>query len=158
MEKNELKPGDQAPAFVGLNQHGEKVALADFAGKKVILYFYPKDNTPGCTTEACNFRDNYQSLQADGLEVIGVSTDSQQSHQKFIAKHDLPFTLLADEDKAIVEAYGVYGEKNLYGVKYKGITRRTFLIDEHGVITHVIKKVDNKNASQQVRDLLSGTN
>lgn len=149
-----MKPGDQAPAFKGLNQHGEEVSLQDFKGKKVILYFYPKDNTPGCTTEACNFRDNYQSLQAEGLEVIGVSTDSQQSHQKFIAKYDLPFTLLADEDKAIVQAYGVYGEKKFMGKKYMGTTRRTFLIDEQGIITHIINKVDNKNASQQVREMI----
>ncbi|HZH55166.1 MAG TPA: thioredoxin-dependent thiol peroxidase [Sphingobacteriaceae bacterium] len=154
MDPIELKPGDQAPAFKGLNQHGEEVSLQDFKGKKVILYFYPKDNTPGCTTEACNFRDNYQSLQAEGLEVIGVSTDSQQSHQKFIAKYDLPFTLLADEDKAIVQAYGVYGEKKFMGKKYMGTTRRTFLIDEQGIITHIINKVDNKNASQQVRELI----
>src|SRR5690554_3196412 len=157
MDAIELKPGDQAPAFKGLNQHGEEIALTDFLGKgkRIILYFYPKDNTPGCTTEACNFRDNYESLQADGFEVIGVSTDSEQSHQKFISKYDLPFTLLADEDKAIVQSYGVWGEKNLYGVKYMGTNRRTFLIDENGVITHIIKKVDNKNASQQVRDLLN---
>ena len=154
MDPIELKPGDQAPAFKGLNQHGEEVSLQDFKGKKVILYFYPKDNTPGCTTEACNFRDNYQSLQAEGLEVIGVSTDSQQSHQKFIAKYDLPFTLLADEDKAIVQAYGVYGEKKFMGKRYMGTTRRTFLIDEQGIITHIINKVDNKNASQQVRELI----
>lgn len=150
-----LKPGDPAPAFTAKDQHGKEVALSDFIGKKVILYFYPKDNTPGCTTEACNFRDNYQSLLADGYEVIGVSTDSQQSHQKFISKYNLPFTLLADEDKSIVQSYGVWGEKNLYGVKYTGTNRRTFLIDEDGVITHIINKVDNKNASQQVRDLLN---
>lgn len=155
--EHDLTPGDKAPDFKGLNQHGEEVALTDFAGKKVILYFYPKDNTPGCTTEACNFRDNYESLQAEGFEVIGVSTDSQQSHQKFIAKYNLPFTLLADEDKAIVQAYGVYGEKKFMGKKYMGTNRRTFLIDEKGFISHIIKKVDNKNASQQVRSLLTET-
>lgn len=149
-----LKPGDVAPAFTAKNQLGQEVSLADFMGKKVILYFYPKDNTPGCTTEACNFRDNYQSLLADGFDVIGVSTDSEQSHQKFIRKFDLPFTLLADEDKALVQAYGVWGEKNMYGVKFMGTNRRTFVIDENGVILHIIKKVDNKNASQQIRDLL----
>ncbi len=150
-----LKPGDQAPAFTARDQHGREVSLHDFKGKKVILYFYPKDNTPGCTTEACNFRDNYQSLLADGFDVIGVSTDSEQSHQKFISKYDLPFTLLADDNKELVNAYGVWGEKNLYGVKYMGTARTTFLIDEQGVISHIIKKVDNKNASQQVRDLLN---
>ena len=150
-----LNPGDQAPAFTAKDQHGNEVSLSDFKEKKVILYFYPKDNTPGCTTEACNFRDNYERLQAEGFEVIGVSTDSEQSHQKFISKYDLPFTLLADEDKAIVQSYGVWGEKNLYGVKYMGTNRRTFVIDENGVILHIIKKVDNKNASQQIRDLLN---
>ena len=149
-----LKPGDQAPAFTARDQHGREVSLRDFKGKKVILYFYPKDSTPGCTTEACNFRDNYQSLLADGFEVIGVSTDSEQSHQKFISKYDLPFTLLADENKELVNAYGVWGEKNLYGVRFMGTNRRTFLIDEQGMITHIIKKVDNKNASRQIRDLL----
>lgn len=155
MDPSELKPGDQAPAFTGLNQHGQKVSLCDFLGKKLILYFYPKDNTPGCTNEACNFRDNYRSLQEDGFEVIGVSTDSQQSHQKFISKYDLPFTLIADEDKAIVNAYGVYGEKSLYGVKYTGTSRRTFLIDENGTITHIIKKVKSNDAAGQIRALLS---
>lgn len=151
----ELTIGDKAPAIKAKNQHGEVVQLSDFKGKKVILYFYPKDNTPGCTTEACNFRDNYQSLLNDGFEVIGVSIDSEQSHQKFIAKHELPFTLLADEDQKIVEDYGVWVEKNMYGKKYMGTARTTFIIDENGIIQHIIKKVDNKNASQQIRDLLA---
>lgn len=149
-----LQPGDKAPAIQAKNQHGETVTLSDFLGKKVILYFYPKDNTPGCTTEACNFRDNYQSLLNDGFEVIGVSTDSEQSHQKFIAKYELPFTLLADEERKIVEAYGVWTEKNMYGRKFMGTARTTFVIDEQGVIMHIIKKVDNKNATQQVRALI----
>ena len=149
----ELKKGDKAPDITARNQHGETVKLSDFRGKKVILYFYPKDNTPGCTTEACNFRDNYQNLQDDGFEVIGVSTDSEQSHQKFIAKFELPFTLLADEDQKIVNAYGVWVEKNMYGRKYMGTARTTFVIDEAGIIRHIIKKVDNKNATQQIRDL-----
>lgn len=150
-----LETGDKAPAITAKNQNGETVKLSDFKGKKVILYFYPKDNTPGCTTEACNFRDNYQSLLKDGFEVIGVSVDSEQSHQKFIAKFELPFNLLADEDKKIVEDYGVWVEKNMYGKKYMGTARTTFIIDENGLIEHIIKKVDNKNASQQVRDLVS---
>ncbi len=149
-----LQPGDKAPAIQAKNQHSETVTLSDFLGKKVILYFYPKDNTPGCTTEACNFRDNYQSLLNDGFEVIGVSTDSEQSHQKFIAKYELPFTLLADEERKIVEAYGVWTEKNMYGRKFMGTARTTFVIDEQGVIMHIIKKVDNKNATQQVRALI----
>lgn len=149
-----LQPGDQAPAFSAKNQHGQAVSLNDFQGKKVILYFYPKDSTPGCTTEACNFRDNYASLQADGFEVIGVSTDSEQSHQRFISKHDLPFTLLADADKALVKAYGVWKEKSMFGKKYMGTARQTFVIDEKGIIQHIIQKVDNKNASQQIRELM----
>ncbi|WP_257668907.1 thioredoxin-dependent thiol peroxidase [Parapedobacter tibetensis] len=149
-----LKPGDKAPAITAKNQHGKTVSLSDFKGKKVILYFYPKDDTPGCTTEACNFRDNYQSLLTDGFEVIGVSVDNEQSHQKFISKHSLPFTLLADEDQKIVQDYGVWVEKNMYGKKYMGTARTTFLIDENGIIAHIIKKVDNEHASQQIRDLL----
>ena len=150
-----LEIGQQAPDFSAKNQHGDTVRLSDFKGKKVILYFYPKDNTPGCTTEACNFRDNYQSLKKDGFEILGVSVDSEASHQKFISKHELPFQLLVDEDKTLVEAYGVWVEKNMYGKKYMGTARRTFIIDEKGTIQHIIKKVDNKNASQQIRDLLA---
>ena len=150
-----LEIGNPAPAIETKNQKGETIKLSDFLGKKVILYFYPKDSTPGCTTEACNFRDNYQSLVNDGFEVLGVSIDSEQSHQKFIAKHELPFNLLVDEDQKIVNDYGVWVEKNMYGKKYMGTARTTFLIDEQGIIQHIIKKVDNKNASQQVRDLLS---
>lgn len=151
----ELKVGDKAPQFTSKNQNGEEIKLSDFQGKKVILYFYPKDNTPGCTTEACNFRDNYQSLLKDGFKVIGVSIDSEQSHQKFISKFELPFNLVSDEDKKIVEDYGVWVEKNMYGKKYMGTARTTFIIDEKGIIQHIIKKVDNKNASQQIRDLLA---
>lgn len=150
-----LEAGDKAPEIIAKNQAGEELKLSDFRGKKVILYFYPKDNTPGCTTEACNFRDNYEALQKEGFEVLGVSIDSEQSHQKFIAKHELPFNLLADEDKKIVEDYGVWVEKNMYGRKYMGTARTTFIIDEEGIILHVIKKVDNKNASQQIRDLFA---
>ncbi|MDM8175649.1 thioredoxin-dependent thiol peroxidase [Olivibacter sp. 47] len=150
----ELKEGDKAPAINAKNQKGETVELKDYLGKKVILYFYPKDNTPGCTTEACNFRDNYQSLLQDGYEVLGVSIDSEQSHQKFISKYELPFNLLADEDKKIVEDYGVWVEKNMYGRKYMGTARTTFVINEKGIIEHIIRKVDNKNASRQIRDLV----
>lgn len=148
-----LEIGQKAPDFSARNQKGETVHLSDFKGKKVILYFYPKDNTPGCTTEACNFRDNYQSLKKDGFEIIGVSVDGEASHQKFISKHELPFQLLVDEDKSLVEAYGVWVEKNMYGKKYMGTARTTFVIDADGIIQHIIKKVDNKNASQQIRDL-----
>lgn len=148
-----LKIGDQAPPIQAKNQNGDLINLSDFAGKKVILYFYPKDNTPGCTTEACNFRDNYQSLLGKGFEVLGISIDSEQSHQKFISKFELPFNLLADENQKIVNDYGVWVEKNMYGKKYMGTARTTFVIDEKGSIEHIIKKVDNKNASQQILDL-----
>lgn len=150
---NTVKIGDKAPEIKTINQDGEEVKLSDFKGKKVILYFYPRDNTPGCTTEACNFRDNYQSLLKEGFEVLGVSTDSQQSHKKFIEKFELPFHLLVDEDKKIVEDYGVWVEKNMFGKKRMGTARTTFLIDEEGKVEHIIKKIDNKNASQQVLDL-----
>lgn len=149
-----LKEGDLAPAFTANNQNGESVSLADFAGKKVILYFYPKDNTPGCTAEACDFRDNYQSLTSKGFEVIGVSTDDEKSHKKFEAKFELPFTLIADTEKDIVEKYGVWVEKNMYGKKYMGTERKTFLIDENGIIKTIINKVDTKNASQQLLEAI----
>ena len=149
-----LTAGQQAPEFTTNDQNGNPTSLSDFAGKKVVLYFYPKDDTPGCTAEACNFRDNYQGLTAQGIVVLGVSVDDEKSHQKFITKHNLPFPLLADTDKQIVEAYGVWGEKNMYGKKYMGITRKTFLINEDGVITHIIDKVDTANSTAQVLELL----
>ena len=151
----ELKEGDMAPAFTANNQNGQAVSLSDFYGQEIILYFYPKDNTPGCTAESCDFRDNYQSLLQKGFEVIGVSTDDEKSHQKFISKFDLPFTLISDTDKKIVESYGVWVEKNLYGKKYMGTARKTFLIDKEGKIKNIIDKVDTKNSSQQVLDLIS---
>jgi len=149
-----LNVGDKAPAITATDQHGRTVSLSDFRGKKVILYFYPKDNTPGCTTEACNYRDNYQSLQADGFEVIGVSVNSERSHRNFANKYNLPFTLLVDTDQRIVNDYGVWAEKKLFGRKYMGTLRMTFVINEAGIITHIIDKVDNQRASQQVRELL----
>jgi len=149
----ELKVGDKAPDFKATNQASETISLADFSGKKLILYFYPKDNTPGCTTESCNFRDNYQSLIHKGFEVVGVSIDSEASHQRFTKKHDLPFNLLVDEDKKMVQDYQVWGEKNLYGMKYMGTKRTTFVINESGIIEHIITKVKNKEASQQILDL-----
>ncbi|WP_158990229.1 thioredoxin-dependent thiol peroxidase [Mucilaginibacter sp. L196] len=149
-----LKAGDKAPDFTSKDQNGEEVSLANFKGKTVILYFYPKDDTPGCTAEACDFRDNYQSLIGKGYEVIGVSTDDSKSHKKFETKYSLPFPLIADEDKSINEAYGVWAEKNNYGKKYMGTVRTTFIIDADGIIKQVIEKVDTKNASQQVLDLV----
>jgi len=149
-----LQVGDLAPTFTAKNQNGESVSLSDFSGKKVVLYFYPKDDTPGCTAEACSFRDNYQSLMGKGFEVIGVSTDDEKSHTKFVNKYQLPFNLLADTDKQIVEAYGVWVEKSMYGKTYMGTARKTFIIDENGKIATIIDKVDTKNATQQVLDLV----
>ena len=151
---SELTTGMQAPAFTSTDQNGKPVSLSDFSGQKVILYFYPKDDTPGCTAEACDFRDNYSGLVAKGINVLGVSVDSEASHQKFVTKHNLPFSLLADTDHQIVEAYGVWGEKNMYGKKYMGVNRSTFIIDENGTISHIIKKVDTKNSTAQVLELL----
>lgn len=149
-----LQEGDKAPAFKAKDQNGNPISLDQFKGQKVVLYFYPKDDTPGCTAEACDFRDNYQGLRAKGIEVLGVSVDDEKSHQKFINKHSLPFTLLADTDQQIVEAYGVWAEKNMYGKKYMGTVRTTFVINEEGNIAHIIKKVDTKNATAQVLELL----
>lgn len=149
-----LKEGDKAPNFTANDQNGKSTALSDFTGKNVILYFYPKDDTPGCTAESCSFRDNYQSLLAKGFEVIGVSTDDEKSHKKFEKKYSLPFTLIADTGKEIVEAYGVWVEKNMYGKKYMGTARTTFIIGPDGIIKNIIAKVDTANSSQQVIDLL----
>jgi len=149
-----VKQGDIAPAFSVNDQHGNQVSLSDFLGKTVVLYFYPKDATPGCTAEACDFRDNYQTLQAKGLVVLGVSTDDEKSHTKFIGKFQLPFTLLADTDKKLVEAYGVWVEKSMYGKIYMGTARKTFIINPEGKIAHIIEKVETSRASQQVLDLI----
>lgn len=147
-----LQPGDKAPAFKGVDQNGNVISLADLKGKKVILYFYPKDNTPGCTAQACNLRDNYQLLIKKGYQVIGVSGDSVKSHKRFEQKFDLPFPLIADEDKLILEAYGVYGAKKFMGRSFLGIHRTTFLIDEKGIIKSIITKPETKNQAQQVLD------
>jgi peroxiredoxin Q/BCP len=151
----ELKEGDRAPQFTANDQNGNTVSLSDFEGKDVILYFYPKDDTPGCTAEACNFRDNYESLQEQGFTVIGVSTDDEKSHQKFVNKYQLPFTLISDTEKSIVEAYGVWVEKNMYGKKYMGTARKTFVIDKNGLISKIIDKVNTNESSKQVLDLLN---
>jgi peroxiredoxin Q/BCP len=149
-----LKEGDKAPDFTAKDQNGNTVSLADHKGKNIILYFYPKDDTPGCTAESCDFRDNYQSLLSKGYDVIGISTDDEKSHKKFETKYNLPFTLISDTEKAIVEAYGVWVEKNMYGKQYMGTARTTFIINGDGIITHLISKVDTKNSSQQVLDLV----
>ena len=145
-----LKEGDRAPEFTALNQNGEKVSLSDFRGKNVILYFYPKDKTPGCTKEACAFRDEFAAFKKKGAVVLGVSTDSTKSHGKFIEKFKLPFTLLADEDKRIVEAYGVWGEKRFMGMKYMGTNRVTFLIGPDGRIKKIWPKVKPADHAQEV--------
>jgi peroxiredoxin Q/BCP len=144
-----LKEGDKAPDFSTTNQNGETVRLSDFAGKRVALYFYPKDDTPGCTKEACSFRDADDVYRGKGITVLGVSTDDEKSHQKFISKFQLPFDLLADTDKKIVEAYGVWGEKSMYGKKYMGTNRKTFLIDD-GKIVKIFDKVDVANHADEV--------
>lgn len=145
-----LKEGDKAPAFTAKDQNGKEVSLSDYKGKKVVLYFYPKDDTPGCTAQACNLRDNYSALQKKGLVVLGVSVDSAKSHKKFEEKYELPFTLVSDEDKKIVEAYGVWGEKKMWGKPYMGTFRETFLIDEHGIIRKIIAKPDTANHTEEV--------
>lgn len=151
-----LKEGDIAPDFTGKNQKGEGVKLSDYKGKKVILYFYPKDDTPGCTAEACNLRDNYSELIEKGFEVIGVSPDSEKSHNKFIDKYNLPFTLIPDENKEILMAYEAWGEKKMYGKAYMGVLRTTYIINEEGRIEKIIRKVDTKNHTKQILDALSG--
>lgn len=147
-----INVGDKAPEVLGVNEKGEEIRLSDYKGKKIVLYFYPKDNTSGCTAQACNLRDNYADLRKAGYEVIGVSVDSIQSHQKFIEKNNLPFTLIADTDKRLVEQFGVWGEKKLYGKTYMGTLRTTFLIDEEGVVERIIspKEVKNKEHATQI--------
>lgn len=145
-----LKAGSKAPDFSINDQDGKPVTLSSLKGKKVVLYFYPKDQTPGCTAEACNLRDNYKVLQKQGYEVLGVSTDSETSHQKFIAKEKLPFRLLADVDRVLHEKYGTWVEKSMYGRKYMGTARVTYIINEQGVIDEVIEKVDTKNHTDQI--------
>lgn len=147
-----LQVGDKAPAVLGLNQDGNEIKLSDFEGKKLVLYFYPKDSTPGCTAQACSLRDNYAELQKAGYEVIGVSADSGSSHQKFIAKQNLPFQLVADTEKTLSEQFGTWGEKSMYGRSYMGMFRTTFIIDEKGVIERIItpKEVNTKNHAEQI--------
>jgi peroxiredoxin Q/BCP len=152
----ELAEGMKAPDFSGKDQSGNTISLKDLQGRKVILYFYPKDNTPGCTTESCNLRDNYRELIKKGFEVIGVSADSEKSHQNFIDKYNLPFNLISDSGKEILKAYGAWGLKKLYGKEYEGILRKTFIIDEQGVILKIINKVDTKNHTNQILDALKG--
>ena len=144
--------GDKAPDFLGVNEKGEEIRLSAYKGKKVILYFYPKDSTPGCTAQACNLRDNFSTLQNAGYEIIGVSVDSEKSHQRFIEKNNLPFTLIADTDKKLVTEFGVWGEKKLCGRVYMGTNRTTFLINEEGVVERIIspKEVKTKDHAAQI--------
>lgn len=146
--------GSKAPEFAIPNQLGELVELSSFLGKRVVLFFYPKDNTPGCTVESCNLRDNYATLSQKGMVLLGLSPDTAKSHQSFIAKYSLPFPLLVDADKAVMNAYGVWGEKKMYGKSYEGVFRTTFVISEDGMIEHIIEKVDTKNHAQQILELV----
>lgn len=149
-----LKSGDKASEFVSVDQNGKQIKLSDFKGKKVILYFYPKDNTSGCTAEACSLRNGYEQLANIGFEVVGVSPDSEKSHQNFIKKYNLPFRLIADTDQKVANLYGAWGEKKMYGRAYMGILRTTFIIDEKGVIAHVISKVDTGEHVKQILELI----
>ncbi|MBO7576078.1 MAG: thioredoxin-dependent thiol peroxidase [Bacteroidales bacterium] len=145
-----LQIGTKAPAFEGMDENGNRVKLADFAGKKLVLYFYPKDSTPGCTSEACDLRDNYQRFLALGYEVLGVSRDSAASHQRFIEKYQLPFHLISDTDLTILKAYEAWGVKKMYGRETEGTLRTTYVIDENGVIVDAIGKVNTKNHTAQL--------
>ena len=144
--------GDKAPQVLGKDQNANEIKLSDFAGQKLVLYFYPKDSTSGCTTEACNLRDNYSELRSQGYAVVGVSVDDEKSHLKFIDKNELPFPLIADTDKTLVEQFGVWGEKKMYGRSYMGTFRTTFIIDENGIITKIIspKEIKVKEHAAQI--------
>ena len=144
--------GDKAPEFLGLNEKGEEIRLSNYKGRKIVLYFYPKDMTSGCTAQACNLRDNYEELRKQGYEVIGVSINDQKSHQKFIEKNSLPSTLIADTEQKLVQEFGVWGEKSMYGRKYMGTFRTTFIINEEGIIERIIlpKEIKTKDHAAQI--------
>ena len=150
----ELAEGMKAPDFKGKDQHAREISLKLLKGRKVILYFYPKDDTPGCTAEACNLRDNYSDLVEKGFEVVGISGDSEKSHQRFIEKYGLPFNLVSDTDREVLMAYGAWGPKKMYGKEYEGILRKTFIIDEQGVILKIFNKVDTKDHTDQILEAL----
>ena len=149
-----LKEGDKAPNFKVVNQNDQLLTLADFKGKKLVLFFYPKDNTPGCTAESCNLRDNYQEFLAKGYAILGVSADSAKRQQNWINKHELPFPLLADEEKEVINAYGVWGPKKFMGREYDGIHRMTFIFNNEGTISNIIKKVKTKEHSNQILEVI----
>jgi peroxiredoxin Q/BCP len=150
-----LKEGDKAPPIDSVDEKGEKITLDEYRGKKVVLYFYPKDNTPGCTAEACDLRDHYSQFMEKGFEIIGVSADSQRSHLNFKSKYDLPFRLISDVDQQVLKDYGAWGEKKMYGKSYMGILRKTFIINEEGFIEKIIEKVKTKEHSKQIFSELS---
>ncbi|HDR90025.1 MAG TPA: thioredoxin-dependent thiol peroxidase [Bacteroidetes bacterium] len=149
-----LKTGDRAPDFSGTDQNGNTVHLGDYRGNRLVLYFYPKDHTPGCTAEACNLRDNYEDLMNRGFRIIGVSPDSTASHQKFSTKHRLPFPLVSDTGKSIMKAYGAWGEKSMFGKKYMGVLRKTFIISEDGIIEQIFDKVNTRDHTRQILETL----
>ena len=150
-----LTEGDKAPDFTGVDQNGTKISLKDYAGRKLIMYFYPKDDTPGCTAESCNLRDNHSELKKMGFEILGVSADDQKKHLKFIDKYQLTFPLIADTDRKLIESFGVWGEKKFMGKTYDGIKRTTFIINERGIIEKIIEKVKTKNHSEQIIETVS---
>ncbi|MBR9833140.1 thioredoxin-dependent thiol peroxidase [Acidiluteibacter ferrifornacis] len=151
---SKLKVGDKVPEFQGKDENGNTVKSSDYKGKKLIVYFYPKDMTPGCTNQACNLRENYESLKSKGFEILGVSADSEARHQKFIEKYNLPFQLIADTEKEVINQFGVWGPKKFMGKEYEGINRTTFVIDEEGKILSIIDKVKTKDHTQQIIDTL----
>jgi thioredoxin-dependent peroxiredoxin len=153
----QLKEGNKAPGFKGIDQNGNEVSLNDSTGKKLILYFYPKDNTPGCTAEACNLRDNYDTLLKQGFAIVGVSPDDEKSHKGFAGKYSLPFPLIADTSKKILKDYGVWGEKKMYGKIFLGVLRTTFVIDEKGIIEKIITKVDTAGHTEQILKFLGSS-
>ena len=146
----ELKEGDLAPAIKARDENGELITLEEYKGKKVVLFFYPKDNTPGCTAEACDLRDNYARFMKEGFEIIGVSADSELSHRNFKSKYELPFRLISDVDKKVLQDYGAWGEKKMYGKSYMGILRTTFIINEEGYVEKILRKVKTKEHSEQI--------
>jgi thioredoxin-dependent peroxiredoxin len=151
--ENKLQPGDMAPSFSVKDHNGREISLEKMTGKKIILYFYPKDNTPGCTAEACSLRDGYDDLLKAGFSVVGVSPDNEQSHQDFSRKYELPFHLIADPEKELIKKYGAWGEKSRFGKTYEGVLRTTFIINEQGVIEHIIPKVDTQDHAAQILKL-----
>ena len=156
MAESLLTVGTQVPDVTVTDQDGNEVSTKDFRGKKLIVYFYPKDNTPGCTAEACSLRDHYQTFLDKGYQILGVSPDSEKSHQKFRAKYDLPFPLLSDPDNKLIKAFGAWGEKKMYGKTYMGLLRSTFVVNKDGKITHVVPKVQTKQAAEQLLEMIEG--